>query len=72
MKTLKISCLGTHSPKPRHLAQPKVQMMNFLYKVIISLNFKFLAMAVSEFLHVEKVLNINEKKRAKIKFEKES
>ena len=41
-----------HLPQPRDLPPPKMQENNFMSKLIIFLNFKFLALVVSEFLHL--------------------
>ena len=52
--------------KPRDTAPTKMQVRNFIYRLIISLNFKFLAFLVSEFLcHIKKFLR--EKRKPKNK-----
>ena len=53
------------SPKPRDLAAPKMQVHNFMYRIIISPNVKFLTFVISEFLYREKKFVIERKKRTK-------
>ena len=43
-------CFWCVCQKPRDEATPKMQVHNFMYRLIISLNFKFLALIVLEFL----------------------
>ena len=44
----------SNTPKPHDLALPKKQAHNFIFRIIISPNFNFLALVVSEFLYLEK------------------
>ena len=54
-QTLK-SCVKVHYPsrcvchKSHDIATSKLQVYNFMYRLIISPNFKFLALVVSEFM----------------------
>ena len=43
-------CFWCVCHKPRDVATPEIQVHNFIYRLLISPNFKFLALMVSEFL----------------------
>ena len=52
-------------PKPRDLARQKMQVQDFIYRLTISPNFKFLAVVVLEFLYVQEKFLTKRKKNNK-------
>ena len=50
----KSQALGFSQPKPRNQVPPKMQVHNFIHRLIISPIFKFLALEVLEFPYTYK------------------